>query len=110
MLSRDRAGEWRLVVGAHSSWRGVLIAAVVTASLGFAEAAGANSVSLCVSATAGQPVASGACSSGGTTVKLPASASDQRTLLAVLPHMSFISSGVGAKPTIRLTGVNVQIV
>ena len=32
------------------------------------------------------------------------------TLLSMLPHMSFTSSGVGAKPTIRFTGVNVQIV
>src|SRR5205085_3652621 len=46
----------------------------------------------------------------GMTVKLPASATDQNTLMSVLPHMSFISSGVGARPTVRFTGVNVQIV
>jgi hypothetical protein len=58
----------------------------------------ASSVSLCVSATAGQAVTSGACSSGGTTVKLPASATDQNTLLSVLPHMSATSMGQCTTP------------
>jgi hypothetical protein len=35
---------------------------------------------------------------------------DQRTLLSVLPHISFVASGVGGKLTMRFTGVNVQIV
>jgi trimeric autotransporter adhesin len=87
-----------------------VLAVVVVSAVCFAGQAFASSVSLCVSSTAGQPVTSGACSSGGTTVKLPASAADQNTLLSVLPHMSFVSSGVGGKPTIRFSGVNVQIV
>ena len=32
------------------------------------------------------------------------------TLKALLPHMSLIATGVGGKPTIRFSGVNVQIV
>ena len=86
------------------------VVAVVVVWLVFAGGAWGASVSLCVSSTAGQPVTSGACSSGGTTVRLPASAADQNTLLSVLPHMSFISSGVGGKPMIRFSQVNVQIV
>src|SRR4051794_41315966 len=96
-----------------AGWMSRLVAAVAVAmalSGPYAVAALASSVSLCVPSTAGGSVKSGACSSGGTTVKLPASATDQNTLLAVLPHMSVISSGVGGKPTIRSTGVNVQIV
>src|SRR5204863_100462 len=100
-----------VVVRAHLSLRGGMIAAVTVVSLcsGAAEAS-ASSVSLCVPSGAGQPLLSGACSSGGTTVKLPASATDQNTLLAVLPHMSFLAAGVGGKPTIRFSGVNFQLV
>src|SRR3989440_6631922 len=109
---RRGAGERRVVMGARCLPRRAMgVAAVVIVSLVcFAGQALASSVSLCVSSTAGQSVTSGACSSGGTTVKLPASPTDQNALLSMLPHMSLISSGVGGKPTIRFTGVNVQIV
>jgi hypothetical protein len=43
-------------------------------------------------------------------VALPASSADQHTLISILPHVSFILAGVGSQPTIRFTGVNVQIV
>lgn len=67
-------------------------------------------MSLCVPSTAGKSVTSGACSASGTTVKLPTRAADQRTLFSILPHLSFVSAGVGGKPTIRFRGVNVQVV
>ncbi len=38
------------------------------------------------------------------------SAEQIEQLKALLPHMSLIASGVGGKPTIRFSGVNVQIV
>lgn len=69
-----------------------------------------GSVAFCVPSAAGHAVTSGACSSGGTTVTLPSSAADQQTLISILRHVSFSSSGVGGKPTIPFTGVNVQIV
>jgi hypothetical protein len=43
-------------------------------------------------------------------VALPASSADQQTLLSILPHITFSSSGVGGKPTIKFTGVNLQVV
>jgi hypothetical protein len=70
----------------------------------------ASSVSLCVPSTGGKTVTSGACSVSGTTVKLPASSTDQQTLISILPHIKFSSAGVGGKPTITFTGANVQIV
>src|SRR5207248_1937662 len=48
--------------------------------------------------------------SGGTTVALPASSSEQQTLLSILPHIKYEASGVGGKPTIQFSGVNVQVV
>src|SRR3712207_9039769 len=43
-------------------------------------------------------------------VAIPESAADQETLLAILPHISYTATGVGGKPTIRFSGVNVQVV
>ena len=80
----------------------------------FAGGASASSVFLCVPSTAGKPVVSGGASPGtcsaATKVALPASSTDQQTLLSILPHLSFSASGVGGQPTIRFSGVNVQIV
>jgi hypothetical protein len=74
----------------------------------------ASSVFLCVPSTAGQSVTSGGPSPGtcasGTKVALPASSADQQTLISILPHISFVSTGIGGKPTIRFTGVNAQII
>jgi hypothetical protein len=49
----------------------------------------------------------GTCGSAATKVVLPASAAEQQTLLSILPHISFLSGG---EPTIRFSGVNVQVV
>ena len=54
--------------------------------------------------------APGSCTSGKTKVALPSSAVDQQTLISILPHITFKSAGVGGKPTIRFSGVNVQVV
>ncbi|MEA2314321.1 MAG: hypothetical protein QOI03_1013, partial [Solirubrobacteraceae bacterium] len=87
------------VIGAVLVWLGLLAGGALAAS-----------VSLCVPSASGQPVVSGACSGSGTTVALPASSADQQTLSSILPHISVSSSGVGGKPTIKFTGVNVQII
>ena len=92
-----------------------LLPVVVTAGvLSPGAVAHAASVSLCISskpnAAVTSPGTSGTCAAGSTAVALPASSTDQQTLLAVLPHMSFQASGVGGKPTIEISGVNVQVV
>ena len=90
-------------------------AAVVAAVLGwfglFAGGASASSVFLCVPSTAGQAVTSagpspGTCASG-TKVALPAGSTDQQTLISILPFISFKASGIGGKPTVTFSGVNV---
>jgi hypothetical protein len=98
--ARRRAGSrvWLL---------GVALLALVASSPAGAEAA---SVSLCVSTTAGQAVTSGACGPSGTTVARPASPTDQQTLISLLPYLSYTPSGIDGKPTITVTGANLQIV
>jgi hypothetical protein len=80
-----------------------------------AQAAFASSVFLCVPSTAGHSVTSDgngstACPSKSTRLALPAGRRDQKTLISILPPVGFIARGVGRKPTIRFTGVNVQVV
>jgi hypothetical protein len=94
-------------------WMSRSAAAIVAVVVWFGVFAGgafAASVSLCVPSTAGQSVSSGACSGSGSTVALPASSADQQTLISILPHITFSSSGVGGKPTVKFTGVNLQLV
>src|SRR5947209_8623394 len=91
------------------------VAAVVGCCGWGAQAASASSVFLCVPAAAGVSVSSdgdgsAACAASSTRVALPASSTDQQTLISVLPYMSFSAAGVGGKPTIRFSGVNVQVV
>ena len=84
--------------------------AVVTAlvlSLAAAGSARAATVALCV--PAGGAVTAGSCSGAGTSVALPADAADQQALIAILPYVRFAASGVGGKPTITFSGVNVQV-
>ena len=85
------------------------VVAVLLACAGSAQAAG--SVFLCVPAEAGKKVVSGgsagSCESDTTKVALPASAEEQQTLLSILPHIRFVAGG---EPTIRFSGVNVQVV
>jgi hypothetical protein len=68
---------------------------------------------MCIPDTAGAAVTSGGttgtCSSG-TTVKVPASAADQQTLIDLLPYVSIRATGIANKPTVVFKGVNVQLV
>jgi hypothetical protein len=69
---------------------------------------------LCVAETAGGAVksggAEGTCRAKYARVALPSTDAEQEKLLAVLPHVKFIGYGVGGKPTIQFSGVNVQVV
>jgi Collagen triple helix repeat (20 copies) len=38
------------------------------------------------------------------------SKSEQETLKSILPYVKFVASGVGGKPTIQISGANVQII
>ncbi len=85
-----------------------LAAAIVAAGayifvVGVADASAA-SLFLCVPTTAGQAAVSGGSSASGCgsgTVAVDT---------AILSHASYTDSGVGGKPTITFTGVNVQVV
>jgi hypothetical protein len=85
------------------------VVALLLACAGSAQAAG--SVFLCVPSAAGKKVVSGgsagSCEADTTKVALPASADEQQTLLSILPHIRFVAGG---EPTIRFSGVNVQVV
>jgi trimeric autotransporter adhesin len=94
-------------------------AAISVASVfcAFAGTAVADQVNMCVPTTAGQPIVSNGSQTqctgpqaGDTAVALPSSSDDQQTLLSLLPHVQVVDSGVGGKPTIRFSGVNVQVV
>ncbi len=69
---------------------------------------------LCVPATAGQAItsggAAGTCATGSSSVQLPSAAADQQKLISLLPYLSLQASGVGGKPTVRVSGANLQIV
>src|SRR4051812_43116612 len=101
---------------AQRMWRssfGVGVAVAMGAAVGRAPASGA-SVTPCVPAAAGGAgVWGGSAGTWGaatTKVAMPADAGDQQTLLSLLSHLSYIVNGVGGRPTIRFTGVNVQVV
>jgi len=88
-----------------------LIAAA--AGLGACAAVAHAGTFICVPAAAGAGVTSGGSSgscASGTPVELPSARADQQTMLSVLPYMSFKASGIGGKPTITVTGANVQVV
>lgn len=86
-----------------------IAAAGATGAAGSAQAA----VNFCVPSTPGSPLTSaaadGSCGSTAKAVRMPESAADQQTLIDILPFMQFKSVGVGAKPTITLRGVNVNL-
>jgi hypothetical protein len=75
----------------------------------------ASSVSLCVSSKKGVPVTSGECPANTkgvtyTPVALPSEPGEQQTLISILPYIKFANEGVGGKPTIQISGANLQIV
>jgi hypothetical protein len=92
---------------------GVLLAAAFLMIASGASAA--SSVSLCVSSKQGVPVTSGECPANTknvtyTPVVLPSEPAAQQTLISILPYIKFAQEGVGGKPTIQVTGANLQIV
>jgi hypothetical protein len=89
--------------------------AVVAVLLTFGVADASAETWLCVPTSTGKTVTSGgtgkeaSCEKGATPVWQPLAA-EQETLQKILPDITYIASGVGGKPTIRLSAVNVQIV
>jgi hypothetical protein len=93
---------------------GVIVAAVIaTGSTAWAE----EPTQFCIPEKPTKPLesvnAKGECTVKGTTtyklVTLPGTA-ELQTLDKILPFISFNEAGVGGKPTVRFSGVNVQIV
>jgi hypothetical protein len=74
----------------------------------------ASPVFLCVGEMAGSPVtsggATGSCKTNETPVALPSEKAQQETLLSILAHAKYEEKGVGGKPTVQFSGVNVQVV
>jgi hypothetical protein len=74
----------------------------------------ASPIYLCIAEKAGGAVksggTSGTCKANYTKVALPSEETEQQKLLSILPHMKYVASGVGGKPTIQFSGVNVQVV
>ena len=95
-----------------STTTAVIAAVAACAAAGPASAA----TGLCVPRTAGQAAFSGGdnpsayCAErGAKTVLMPDSAADQQKLIDLLPYMTYKASGVGKKPTLVFTGLNLQI-
>jgi YD repeat-containing protein len=87
------------------------------AALGSAATAQAGTF-ICVPPQAGVAVVSGGpngtCDSVSTPVQLPTASADQKTLLSILPYLSFSDQGLKdstgtGKPTITVRGANVQV-
>jgi hypothetical protein len=86
---------------------GVVFVGVVGLALGAPE-----TVSLCVSSGEGAAITTptgGSCGSG-KAVELPAAPAEQKTLISILPHIKYVSSGVDSQPVIQFSGVNVQVI
>lgn len=97
---------------------------VVGVAMGFAASlwlmtsgALAASIYLCVPTKVGTAVKSGGeagvcketTKATYTKVALPSEEAEQQKLLAILPYIKYVASGVGGKPTIQFSGANVQI-
>jgi hypothetical protein len=103
---------------------GVAACAVVSVTLLMASGAfAASSIYLCIGEKVGQGVKSGGTTAPGTCPKLtetqkvvyvpvalPKESAEQQKLLSLLPHIKYEASGVGGKPTIQFSGVNLQVV
>jgi hypothetical protein len=94
-------------------FRRAIVLAIVSA-LGFA-AANASASTLCLQLKANgaikgpTTVGGNTCKGGYEKIELPPAA-QLETLNKVLPHMKYVESGIGGKPTIQFSGVNVQVV
>ncbi len=88
----------------------VAVGAVFVGTAG--SALGASTVSLCIPSGEGAAITTptgGSCGSG-TSVELPAEAKEQKKLLSILPHISYEEAGIGGKPTVQFTGINLQVI
>jgi hypothetical protein len=99
--------------------RGVSAALVLSAAVLWAMPGTGSAFTLytmCVPETPGKPVVSpvaGQCPPKKTMKYAPVvlpNPEGQINLIYLLEHMKFVESGVGGKPTIQLSGVNVQII
>jgi hypothetical protein len=95
---------------------GVVLAVMFLTIMG--SAWGASTIYLCLAEKAGPAKSGGVegkCPNPTAKVTyakvaLPEEEAAQQTLLAILSHVQYSESGVGGKPTIQFSGVNVQIV
>ena len=95
-----------------------VVAACVAAVLSAVVASGAMAAApiyLCVAEKAGGAVKSGGSTSGSckakyTQVAMPSEAAEQEKLLDILPYVKYESEGIDKKPTIQISGVNVQVI
>jgi len=91
----------------------LLMAAVGAVFVGVVGSAlGASSVTLCVPSGEGAAITtptSGSCGTG-TSVVLPGEKADQEKLISILPHINYETSGIGGKPTVQFSGVNLQVI
>lgn len=87
---------------------------LMTASGAFA----ASPICLCIGTKATQGVKSGGtegkCPLPTKTVTydkvaLPSEEAEQQKLLSILPYVKYVASGVGGKPTVQVSGANLQI-
>ena len=84
------------------------------AAAAVAAAPAGATTALCVPKTAGQTAFSGGDNpsvycAGAKTILMPDSVADQQKLIDLLPYVTYKASGVGQKPTLKLTGLNLQI-
>lgn len=109
MLGERKAGTLR-PMSVLALTVGIILAAALSAM-----AAGASASTLCVEevaegkVTGPTTVGGSACNPGYEKVDLP-SAAELETLNQVLPHVTYEAAGIDGKPTVELSGVNVQIV
>jgi hypothetical protein len=105
-------------VSAQAALASVAVLALMAVLAASASAGGV--INLCIGSKAGQGVKSGGEGAGKCPaptekitydkVALPKEEAEQQTLLSILAHAKYVASGVGGKPTIQFSGVNVQIV
>ena len=99
--------------GSGARWALAIICLLAFAVLPAAAAAAETPTTICIPTKAGKALVSGengTCKENGyNAVDLPGSGGLE-VLNKVLPHMSYIEKGVGGKPTVRFSAVNVQLV
>lgn len=101
---------------ARSALRSVIVGVclVAVALPLMASAATASTIYLCVEEKAEGAVKSGgttggSCKTGYDQVALPSEEKEQKKLLEILPYLKFVEKGIDSKPTVQVSGANVQI-